>query len=105
MKKKITINHKEYTMPKLSIDNYMEYLKLEEEIDTHRRYTGQDIANMCTFVCKVYGNQFTEAELKDPETGLDPAGLIMEFQGIDMDTAQEIEKRLERITKNLSTAS
>ena len=59
MKRKITINNKEYTMPRMSIDTYMEYLELAEQIDGKERYTKQDIEAMELFVCKAYGNQFT----------------------------------------------
>ena len=43
MKRKIIINKKEFTMPKMSIDTYQEYLELTEQIDGHTRYTKQDI--------------------------------------------------------------
>ena len=100
MKRRITIGNKEYEMQKMSIDAYMEYLELTEVIDTHTRYTKQDIEAMVLFVVKAYGNQFTEEELKDPETGLDAAGIILEFQFIDMGVGEELTKRLEKIEKN-----
>lgn len=55
---------------------------------------------MSLFICKAYGNQFTVEELKNPETGLDAAGLILEFQFIDMGIADELTKRMENIEKN-----
>ena len=100
MTKKITVNNKEYEMPKLSIDGYMDYLEIEERVDTHTRYTKKDIEDMCECICSIYGNQFTVKELKDPKTVIDPSGLIMEFQGIDMGIGKEIEKRIETIAKN-----
>ena len=59
MKRKIILNNKEYTMPKMSVDTYMEYLELSEKIDGKPRYTKQDIEAMMLFTCKAYGNQFT----------------------------------------------
>lgn len=100
MKRKITIANKEYEMPKMSIDTYMEYLELTEAIDTHTRYTKQDIEAMMLLVTKAYGDQFTVEELKDSETGLDAAGIILEFQFIDMSIGEELTKRLEKIEKN-----
>ncbi len=100
MKRKITIGNKEFEMQKMSIDTYMDYLDLTESIDTHTRYTRQDIEAMVLFVVKAYGNQFTAEELKDPETGLDAAGIILEFQFIDMSVGEELTKRLEKIEKN-----
>ncbi len=103
MKRKIIINNKEFTMPKMSIDAYTEYLELAEIIDGKQRYSRQDIEAMGLFVCKAYGNQFSIEELKNPETGLDAAGLILEFQFIDMGIADELTKRMENIEKNFQS--
>ena len=100
MNRKIIISNKEFTMPKMSIDTYTEYLELTEVIDAKQRYSKQDIEAMSLFICKAYGNQFTVEELKNPETGLDAAGLILEFQFIDMGIADELTKRMENIEKN-----
>ena len=43
MKRKIIVNNKEFTMPKMSIDTYTEYLELAEVIDAKQRYSKQDI--------------------------------------------------------------
>ena len=56
-----------------------------------------------TFICKAYGDQFTVEELKNPETGLDAAGLILEFQFIDMGIADDLTKRMEKIEKNFQS--
>ena len=37
MKRKIIVNNKEFTMPKMSIDTYTEYLELAEVIDAKQR--------------------------------------------------------------------
>lgn len=103
MQRKVIINKKEYTMPKMSIDTYMEYLDLSEQIDVKKRYTKQDIEAMVMFVCKAYGNQFTAEELKDVEKGLDAAGIIMEFQFIDVGIGEELTKRMEKIEKNFQS--
>lgn len=100
MQRKIIVSNKEYTMPKMSIDTYMDYLELSEQIDKKTRYTKQDIEAMTLFVCKVYGDQFTVDELKDVEKGLDAAGIIMEFQFIDVSVGEELAHRMEEIQKN-----
>ncbi len=100
MNRKIAINNKEYTMPKMSVDTYMEYLELVEQIDQKERYKKQDIEAMMLFVCKAYDNQFTVEELKHPETGLDAAGILLEFQFIDMGIAEQLSKRVEKMEKN-----
>lgn len=103
MQRKIVVNKKEYTMPKMSIDTYMDYLELSEQIDTKKRYTKQDIEAMVLFVCKAYGDQFTAEELKDAESGLDAAGIIMEFQFIDVGVGEELARRMEKIQKNFQS--
>lgn len=103
MQRKVIINKKEYTMPKMSIDTYMEYLDLSEQIDVKKQYTKQDIEAMVMFVCKAYGNQFTAEELKDVENGLDAAGIIMEFQFIDVGIGEELANRMEKIQKNFQS--
>lgn len=90
-------------MPKMSIDTYMDYLELSEQIDTKKRYTKQDIEAMVLFVCKAYGDQFTAEELKDVESGLDAAGIIMEFQFIDVGVGEELARRMEKIQKNFQS--
>lgn len=100
MKRKIIVNNKEHTMPKMDVDTYMEYLDLIEKIDGKPRYTKTDFEAMLLFIVKAYGNQFTVDELKDKKTGVDAAGIVLEFQFIDMGVAEEMEKRMEKIEKN-----
>jgi hypothetical protein len=103
MKQKITVNNKEYAMPKMDVDTYMQYLDLTEQIDGKQRYTRADIEAMLLFIVKAYGDQFTAEELKNPETGIDAAGLVLAFQFIDMGVADEMEKRMEKIEKNFQS--
>ena len=103
MQRKVIVNKKEYTMPKMSNDTYMDYLELSEQIDAKKRYTKQDIEAMVLFVCKAYGDQFTAEELKDVENGLDAAGIIMEFQFIDVGVGEELARRMEKIQKNFQS--
>lgn len=103
MQRKVIVNKKEYTMPKMSIDTYMDYLELSEQIDAKKRYTKQDIEAMVLFVCKAYGDQFTVEELKDVESGLDAAGIIMEFQFIDVGVGEELARRMEKMQKNFQS--
>lgn len=57
------------------------------------------------FICKAYGNQFTVDELKDAESGLDAAGIVIEFNMIDMGIAEEMNKRMDKMMKNFRVAS
>lgn len=66
-------------------------------------YNTAIMQRMEMFVCKAYGDQFTVEELKNPETGLDAAGLILEFQFIDAGIGEELTKRMEKIEKNFQS--
>ena len=107
MARKITVNHKEYVMPKMDADTYMDYLdlveKIEENTNGRGRYTRTDIEVMTAFICRAYGGEFTAEELKDKENGVDAAGIIMEFMMIDTEIASEMEKRADEIIKNAKT--
>ena len=98
MNRKIIVNHKEFKMEKMSADTYMEYLELAEQIDAR-----QEIEAMMLFICKAYGNQFTVDELKDAESGLDAAGIVIEFNMIDMGIAEEMNKRMDKMMKNFQS--
>lgn len=106
MNRKIIVNNKEFKMGKMSADTYMEYLELAEKIDTasanreSKRYSRGEIEAMMLFICKAYGDQFTVEELKDAENGLDAAGIILEFNMIDMGIADEMNTRMEKMMKN-----
>lgn len=106
MNRKIIVNHKEFKMEKMSADTYMEYLELSEKIETasgeraSKRYSREEIEAMMLFICKVYGDQFTVEELKDKESGLDAAGIILEFNMIDMGIADEMSTRMKKMMKN-----
>lgn len=103
MKRKIIVNNKEHTMPRMDVDTYMEYLELSEKTDGKPRYTRTDIEAMLLFIVKAYGDQFTVEELKDKDTGVDAAGIVLEFQLIDMGVAEEMEKRMEKMEKNFQS--
>lgn len=58
---------------------------------------------MMLFICKAYGNQFTVDELKDAENGLDAAGIVIEFNMIEMGIAEEMNKRMDKMMKNFQS--
>lgn len=63
----------------------------------------KEIEAMMLFICKAYGNQFTVDELKDAESGLDAAGIVIEFNMIDMGIAEEMNKRMDKMMKNFQS--
>lgn len=105
-KKTIIINHKEYVMPKASVDAYMHYLEVRDEImNTEKKnglYTFQQFKNMMECICEMYGNQFTVDELKDSETGLDVAGIVMEFAAIEVGIGENVNEKAEKFQKNFT---
>lgn len=102
MKRKLILNGKEYTMPRLSVETYEEYLEIMEHVQGEGMYSKEDIEMMALGVCKAYGWQFKLEDLCDSETGLDAAGLIVEFMMIDTGVSNQINEKLEAIQKNFS---
>ncbi len=101
---RITIDHKEYTMPKVSADDYMDYLDASETINgsTNAGYKREHIQLMCEWIVRLYDNQFTIEELKDKKKGLSADEIITEFMMVDMDIAGKIQKKMEDIQKNFT---
>ena len=102
--KKIIISNKEYTMPKISADDYMDYLDVSEKMNENQTsgYKREHIELMCQWIVRLYGDQFSIEELKDRDKGLDVAGIIIEFMSIDIGVAEEIQKKMDKITQNFT---
>lgn len=107
MKRKLIINGKEYEMPKMDVDTYMEYLEVRDDImGTEKKsglYTAEQFRKMLDCICMVYGNQFTVDELKDKETGLGVAAIIMEFALIEESLGDEVNGKVEKLKKNFTS--
>lgn len=103
-KHEIIINRKKYTMPKISADDYMDYLDASETINgsTTAGYKREHIQLMCEWIVRLYGNQFTVEELKNVEIGLSADEIITEFMMVDMDIAEKIQKKMEKIQENFT---
>lgn len=105
-KKTIIINHKEYVMPKASVDAYMHYLEVRDEImNTEKKnglYTRKQFIDMMDCICEMYGNQFTVDELKDGETGLDVSGIVMEFAAIEIGIGESVNEKAEKFQENFT---
>ena len=103
-KHEIVIDHKKYTMPKIGADDYMDYLDASEIINgsTKTGYNREAIQLMCEWIPRLYGNQFTVEELKNPETGLAVDEIITEFMMIDIDIAEKIQKKMDKIQENFT---
>ena len=101
---RITINHKEYTMPKIGADDYMDYLDASEAINGGMTagYKREHIQLMCEWIVRLYGNQFSIEDLKNVETGLSADEIITEFMMVDMDIAEKIQKKMEKIQGNFT---
>lgn len=101
---KITINHREYTMPRIGADKYMDYLEASEVINgmTNAGYKREHIQLMCEWIVKLYNDQFTIEELKDVEIGLSADEIIAEFMMVDVDIAEKIQKKMEKIQENFT---
>lgn len=106
-KKTIIINRKEYTMPAIGIDEYLNYLDVREGImDVEGRkgmYTKQQFLDMIGCICELYGNQFTKEELMDRGTGLSVSQIILEFVSIEAVIGKEVDESIEELKKNFQS--
>lgn len=103
-KHEIVINQKKYTMPKIGADDYMDYLDASETINGTQQsgYKREHIQLMCEWIVRLYGDQFTIEELKNPEIGLSADEIITEFMMVDIDVAEKIQKKMEKIQENFT---
>ncbi len=103
-KRTITVGGREYEMPKVSPDAYMEYLEAREEIFTseekRKMYTKSQFIKMMETICALYGNQFTVEQLTDVETGLSVSEIIMEFAMIEAVVGGEVDRKIEKLKAN-----
>lgn len=99
---KIIVADKEYSMVKISADDYMDYLDASETINSSQTsgYKREHIQLMCEWIVRLYGDQFTIEDLKNREKGLSADEIITEFMMVDLDIAEKIQKKMEKIQKN-----
>lgn len=106
-KHSIIIGKKEYFLPKnMDADAYMHYLEVRDEImgteKTSGLYTAKQFRDMMDCIVELYDNQFTVDELKDKETGLGVAGIVMEFAAVEIGVGEGVNARTEEFQKNFT---
>lgn len=106
-KKTIIINRKEYVMPEIGMEEYLNYLDVREGIMDNEgkkgMYTKQQFLDMIGCICELYGNQFTKEELMDREAGLSVSQIIMEFVSIEAVIGKEVDEKIEELKKNFQS--
>lgn len=103
----IVIGGKEYKMPKLDIDAYLDYLALRDEITATENknglYTRQQFVDMMDCIVELYGNQFTVEQLKDKETGLTVGEIVMQFASVDLSIGDEVNTKVKTLQENFTS--
>ena len=79
---------------------FFEQRKIPMPPTLNKEIEGMSFTETAEYFIRTFQLPETVEELKDPKTGIDPAGLIMEFQGIDIGVGNELAKRMETIAKN-----
>ena len=106
IKREIILGGKKYTMPKMDVDTYMDFLEVRDNImNTEKKnglYTRDQFVKMMETIVKVYGNQFTVEDLKDKESGLTVGAIVTEFSAIELGIASEVDEQVKRIEKNFT---
>lgn len=107
MKREIILRGKKYTMPKLDVDTYMDFLEVRGDImNTENKnglYTRAQFVKMMETIVKVYGDQFTVEDLKDKEGGLSVGGIVTEFSAIELGIMGEVDAQVKKIEENFTS--
>ena len=100
----LTIGGKTYIQPKAGIEAYLHYLEVRDGVmETEGKtglYTAKQFREVMDCIVEMYGNQFTVAEMSDPETGLTVDQIILEFAAIDVGIGQSVNTNMEQMQEN-----
>lgn len=100
----LTIGGVTYVQPKASIDAYLHYLEVRDGVmETEGKtglYTAKQFRDMMDCIVEMYGNQFTVAEMTDPEAGLSVDQIIFEFAAIEVGIGQNVNQNVEQMQEN-----
>lgn len=109
MKKEIIVKDKKYTMPKMSISAYMDYIEVRDSVmateSSNGLYTKKQFLQMMESICGIYGNQFTVDDLLSEDSGLSVADVIMEFASIEIAVGEEVERKTDKLTANFTNGA
>lgn len=102
----ITIKGQIYQLPPVSTEQYLEYCDVREPIadDNHQLYTRKDFYAMADQLVKLYGNQFTRAELLGPG-GLTPGDVIVQFTMIEMTLMKQVDVSIAELKENFTNGT
>lgn len=101
----VTVKGVTYTLPEVSTSQYLEYCDVRDPIaDPDRMYTRQDFYAMADQIVKLYGNQFTRADLLGPE-GLTPGEVIVQFSMIEVVLMKQVDKSIAALKENFTTGA
>ena len=100
----LTINGKSYVQPKANAVAYMHYLEVRDSVmdteDKRGLYTAKQFSEIMDCIAEMYGNQFTVAEMTDPETGLSVDQIVFEFAAIEVGIGESVNQNVKQMQEN-----
>lgn len=100
----ITIGGQTYELPTVTTEQYLEYCDVREPIAERELYTRKDFYAMADQLVKLYGNQFTRAELLGAE-GLKPGEVIVQFSVIETVLMNQVDDSIADMKANFTAGT
>ena len=100
----ITIGGQTYELPTVTTEQYLEYCDVREPIAERALYTRKDFYAMADQLVKLYGNQFTRAELLGAE-GLKPGEVIVQFSMIETVLLNQVNDSITGMKENFTAGT
>lgn len=101
----IRIAGKEYALPEVTTEAYLNYLDVREPImakdGTGALFTRKDFYAMADSLVELWGNQFTREELLSKE-GLNPGEIIVRFTSLEGELMNQVNDAMGEITGNFT---
>lgn len=94
----ITIKNKKYKAGKITRDKYKQYTAVRERLMNKDFYSDEDIDDMINTIVSVYDNKFT---FEDVEKELDISDIILNFTMVDVEIAEKMNNKIEKIKKQV----
>lgn len=107
LKMDLTIGGKNYELPKVSTEAYLNYLDVREPIvekeENGRLYTRKDFYAMADALVELYGNQFTREQLLAAD-GLTPGEVIVKFSAVESVLVDQVDKSVAELKETFTPA-
>lgn len=100
----MTVGGVVYTLPKVTTEQYLNYLDVRDPIAKKELYSRADFYAMADALVELYGNKFTREELLGPD-GVTPGEVIVQFSMIESVLMGQVDGAIEAVKENFTTGT